>query len=123
MSFKKVAVLEEFSWQIPVKDKDLSTPPGSPAKGDRYIVAATGSGLWSGHTGDIALCIVGGGSPAWEFVTKTEGMICWVEDENYYYIYDGSVWATLLGNVYNLAFTNANLSSGILIVTHNLSQQ
>lgn len=93
MSIKKVAVQEEFSYQLPVKDKDLSSPPGTPAKGDRYIIAATGSGLWINHTGDIALCTVGGGSPSWEFVIKTEGMICWVNDENFYYKYDGSSWS------------------------------
>jgi hypothetical protein len=97
VSTKKVPILEDFSWQLPVKDKDLYTPPGSPVKGDRYIIAATGSGLWSGHTGDIALCTVGGGSPSWEFVIKSEGMKVWVEDEDIYYFYDGSNWITSIG--------------------------
>ena len=29
------------------KDKDLSTPPGSPAAGDVYIVAASPTGAWA----------------------------------------------------------------------------
>lgn len=95
MSIKKVPILESFTWQLPTKDKDLSSPPGSPAKGDRYIIAATGSGDWTSHTGDIALCTVGGGTPSWEFVTKVEGMICWVEDENLFYRYNGSNWNIL----------------------------
>lgn len=33
---------------------DLSAPPGSPANGDTYVVAATGSGAWSGWTNRIA---------------------------------------------------------------------
>ena len=97
MSVKKVPILEDFSWQLPVIDKDLSASPTTPTKGHRYIIAATGSGLWTGHTGDIALCTVGGGSPSWEFVTKSEGMIVWVEDENIFYFYDGSNWITSIG--------------------------
>ena len=34
--------------QASVIDKDLTTPPGSPAEGDCYIVAATGTGAWTG---------------------------------------------------------------------------
>ena len=97
MSVKKVPILETFSWQLPIKDKDLSTPPESPAKGDRYIVASVGSGDWTGYTYDIALCTVGGVSSEWEFVLKTEGMVCWIEDENEYYKFDGSSWTQYLG--------------------------
>jgi hypothetical protein len=97
MSIKRVPTTDEFTFQLPVKDKDLSSPPGSPAKGDRYIIAATGSGAWSGQTGNIALCTVGGGSPSWEFIIKVEGMKTWVEDENIYYFYDGTNWITSIG--------------------------
>lgn len=34
------------SWQIPVIDRDLSSPPVSPSKGDRYIVASGGTFTW-----------------------------------------------------------------------------
>ena len=30
--------------QISVKDRDLAAPPGAPAEGDRYIVAAAATG-------------------------------------------------------------------------------
>ena len=40
--------------QISVLDRDISSPPGSPAEGDRYIVAANPTGAWSGKTGAIA---------------------------------------------------------------------
>ena len=33
-------------WKDPVLDKDLSTPPANPSKGDRYIVSAGISGGW-----------------------------------------------------------------------------
>jgi hypothetical protein len=92
MAIKKVAVLEEFTWQQPIKDKDLSSPPESPTKGDRYIVATTGSGDWSGQTGNIAVY----GTSSWSFIVKAEGMICWVEDENVYYEYSGTTWILLI---------------------------
>jgi len=94
MSFKKVPILEDFSWQLPVKDKDLSTPPGSPTKGDRYLIltGAVSTG-WEGQDNKIGLF---NGSD-WEYILPTEGMICWVDDENDYYKYTGSAWEKYLG--------------------------
>jgi len=94
MATKKVPTLENYQFQPSVKDKDLSAPPAA-TKGHRYIVAATGSGDWTGHTGDIA---IGNGS-GWDFVTKAEGLITWVEDENLYYYFDGSNW--IVSNPFN----------------------
>jgi len=114
----KVPVLENFQWQKPVKDKDLSTSPGGEAKGDRYIVATIGSGAWTGHTGDIALY----NGATWEFITKTEGMVAWVEDENLLYIFNGTTWIThnLDKITYNLmlAFFKISIQGGL--VKYNL---
>ena len=33
--------------QLAVLDKDLATPPGSPAAGARYIIGAAPTGAWS----------------------------------------------------------------------------
>lgn len=40
--------------QASALDKDLTSPPASPADGDAYIVAASATGAWSGHDDDIA---------------------------------------------------------------------
>jgi hypothetical protein len=93
MATKKVPVLENFVWQPPVKDKDLSSPPGSPSKGDRYIIAATGSGDWSAHTGDVAEY----DGTSWVFITKVEGLVTWVQDEDLFYKYDGVNWSIGVG--------------------------
>lgn len=69
------------------KDKDLATPPGSPATGDVYIVAASATGAWSGHSGRLAFY-----QQTWQFITPNEGMTIWVNDENKLYSYDGSAW-------------------------------
>ncbi len=86
-----VPVRESFEWQQAVADKDLSAPPGSPSKGDRYIVATGGSGDGTGHDKDIAEY----DGSAWTFVTPTEGFQCWVKDEDEFYVYDGTNWKKL----------------------------
>jgi len=40
--------------QISVLDRNLATPPGSPAEGARYIVDSGATGLWAGWDGDVA---------------------------------------------------------------------
>lgn len=76
------------TWVDPVKDKDLSAPPGSPATDDRYIVASGGSGLWSGHDTEIAEW----DGAAWQFTTPVIAMTTYVEDETEYYSWNGSAW-------------------------------
>lgn len=69
------------------KDKDLATPPGSPATGDLYIVAASPTGAWAGQAGKLAYF-----NQTWQFISPKEGMTLWVNDENLSYSYDGSAW-------------------------------
>jgi hypothetical protein len=86
--------------QARVADKDLTTPPGSPAAGDTYIVAASPTGAWSGQAGKIAryqapiapdtLPVAG-----WEFFTPKAGWRVWVADEAKPYRYTGSAWIAL----------------------------
>lgn len=72
-----------------IKDKDLTTPPGSPADGDGYIVAANGGGWAAFAAKDIAFRM----STAWVKVTPEEGVFAWMQDENLLYYYDGAAWA------------------------------
>ena len=62
---------------LSVKDRDLTTPPASPANGDRYIVPATATGVWAGKANQIAVRIAG----AWEFYPPQIGWLCYLEDE------------------------------------------
>lgn len=73
----------------PVLDKDLSTPPASPSTGDRYIVAAGGTGAWSGHDDEIAEW----SGAAWTFTVPTTGMTTWVVDESEFYVWTGTAWS------------------------------
>ena len=74
--------------QISVIDRDLATPPISPANGDRYIIAPGGTGEWTGKDGQLAAFQDG----AWMYYLPQEGWICWVEDDDFLLAYDGSTW-------------------------------
>lgn len=76
--------------QLAVLDRDLDTPPGSPAAGDRYLVAATATGAWAGHDGEVALYIGG----AWRFYDPQPGWRCYVEDEDTFIYWNGTAWVT-----------------------------
>ena len=94
MTQYRIPVEETFSWQRPVEDKDLATPPATPAKGDRYIVAATATGDWATHEKDIAWCSNATG-PVWSFDTPVAGWQTYAIDENRFYKFNGTSWAVL----------------------------
>ena len=84
----------DFDFQasvLDIYDPTTSTPP-TPTTGDRYISAATANGWtidniyeWSGT--------------AWTETVANEGMLTWVEDEDKFYVYNGSAWVTFGGIV------------------------
>lgn len=73
-----------------VLDKDLDTPPASPAQGDVYIVAVGATGAWAGKTGQVAYF-----DQVWRFIVPNEGLMLWVADENKRYVHDGSAWVMI----------------------------
>jgi hypothetical protein len=92
-----------------VLDKDLATPPGTPATGARYIVAATATGAWAGRETEIAEW---NGS---EWVFYVPGICsCYVEDEGAHYQFDGTSWSSDLAEVTTCRFAGEhdNGSSG-----------
>ena len=86
----KVPTLEQFSWQMPVKSSATDIPTG-PNKGDRYLIPVGATGVWATHTLDIATFT----GSIWEYKTRTEGLIVWVEDTDKLFIYTGSVWTEI----------------------------
>ncbi len=73
-----------------VIDRDLATPPTTPAAGDVYIVAAAATGAWVGKGGSIAYF-----DQIWRFVTPREGMMLWVNDEDARVVYNGTSWVVV----------------------------
>jgi hypothetical protein len=74
--------------QLSVRDRDLTTPPGSPADGDRYIVAPGATGDWSGWDLNVALFTDG----AWLRLPPRTGWRAWVEDEGALIVFDAAGW-------------------------------
>jgi hypothetical protein len=91
MANYKVPEFSTYEFQKPVLDKDLNDPPAT-TKGNRYIVGSSPTGDWADHAGDIA---IGTGS-TWEFVTKKEGMLIYIKDEDKFYKYISS-WSEYIG--------------------------
>jgi len=91
--------------QLSVLDRDLTSPPGGPSDGDRYIPASGATGAWSGKDLNIAAWQDG----AWTFLVPREGWLCWVADEDKLLVWDGSSWVEA-GNVASL-----NPASGGLV--------
>lgn len=73
---------------LSVADRDLSTPPASPAEGVRYLVGSAPTGTWSGHAAEIAAFQDG----AWAFFTPSTGWFVWVADEQTALVWTGTVW-------------------------------
>ena len=76
-----------------IKDRTLATPPGSPANGDTYLVAASATGVWAGQDGKIAFFYDG-----WSFITAYEGMQGYVDNEERQIIFSDGFWRELPGS-------------------------
>lgn len=81
-----------------IKDRNLTTPPASPSEGDRYLVAAGGSGAWNGHDGELAIYY-----SEWIFLAPKEGWTFWIDDENTQISYDGGSWVGGTGTLNGLS--------------------
>ena len=74
-------------------NRDLTTPPASPAEGDVYIVAAAGAGAWVGHDNELAAWQGG----AWSFHAPNEGWRVWLNDEDILLAWGGAAWLNASG--------------------------
>lgn len=83
--------IDNFGMHLSVKDRDLATPPGSPANGDTYIIAAVPTGAWAARTaGDLAMWSTA--DNAWRFKTPRNGYSAYIEDEAGHATFNGTVW-------------------------------
>jgi len=85
--------IQSAGMQNPVLDKDLTTPPGVPSVGDRYIVGPSATGAWSGEDDNITEW----NGAAWTFTTATDGMTVFITDEDEIYAYQTSAWVQKTG--------------------------
>lgn len=95
VDFRKFLRAVHALLQCSVKSMTLTAPPGSPANGDEYIIAASATGAWSGH--DHAIVVWTTDDPAnpsgiWEFHGPTKGFLAFNEADSLIYSYDGTTW-------------------------------
>jgi len=76
------------AWQSDAVDRDLTAPPGTPATGARYIIAAVATGAWAGKEEQIATYT----GSTWTYETPAADWLVWVTDEAKIYHYDGNDW-------------------------------
>lgn len=74
--------------QLTVLSATVAVPPSAPADNDAYIVGSSPSGLWAGHTNEVAVWTFG----AWVFYTPQAGWTAFVQDAAVPYVYYGSAW-------------------------------
>ena len=86
----RVPVLEKFEWQ-PLVLAYQEAPPGSPVKGDRYLVATVGTGAWTGH--DEAVATYTGS--AWLFDVPVKGWATYLLSLDRFYYFDATTWIEL----------------------------
>lgn len=81
--------LGRIGFHLSIKDRDLATPPTTPANGDTYIVAPAATGAWVGKSGQIALW----DGTAWVFYAPRVGWSAYVEDEEVRTTYKAGGWS------------------------------
>jgi hypothetical protein len=79
--------------QIGVLDMTLTSPPLSPADGERHVVATGATGAWAGQADAIAAWEDG----AWRFLVPKPGWSLWSVADSNLFIYDGTHWTGLSG--------------------------
>jgi hypothetical protein len=76
--------------QLAVKERNRTAPPAAPEEGDRFLVAASATGAFAGHEGQIALFDLG----IWRFFAPRAGWRAYVENEDLIVVFNGSEWKT-----------------------------
>lgn len=96
MSAKRALIFDAFCSFSIVEDRDLSSPPGACADGARYLIAAGASGLWTTHSGQLAIALGANASNGWYYATVAlEGVELWVRDENIKLRHNGAAWVEI----------------------------
>jgi hypothetical protein len=100
--------------QLGVISRTLTTPPGSPVDGDRYIVASGATGLWAGWDLNVAFWTDG----AWLRLVPRRGWLAHVAAEATLLVFDGSIWTA---PQQNLTATTLGLGGAAGDATNRLS--
>src|SRR4051812_30944100 len=81
---KNIAMMDVVVGSL-IINRTTATPPGSPAAGDAYLVAASPTGVWTGKANNLAFYYNG----SWSFVVPFAGLQLFVQAEYCAILYDG----------------------------------
>jgi hypothetical protein len=107
--------------QISVLDLTRTSPPSSPAEGERHVVATGATGAWAGQVNAIASWQDG----AWAFVVPRIGWCIWSVADNVVFVFDGTHWRdqrnlpVTLDNAVHVGINTAASSPNLLSVKSN----
>jgi hypothetical protein len=90
-----------------VQSATLAAPPGSPADGQRWIVASGGTGAWAGEDGKLAAWQDG----AWAFYAPPAGTLAFNVATGGLILSTGSAWVTLQSLFAQLAVTDLGIGT------------
>ncbi len=74
--------------QLSVLDRTRTTPPASPADGDRHLVASGATGIWAGWDLNVAFWVDG----SWLRLVPRPGWLVWIAAEQAFVVWNGSAW-------------------------------
>jgi hypothetical protein len=107
--------------QIAVLDLTHTSPPSSPAEGERHVVATGATGAWAGHANAIAAWQDG----AWAFLAPKTGWCIWSIADDVMFVFDGTYWRDLrdlpvtLDNAVHVGINTTASSPNLLSVKSN----
>lgn len=107
--------------QIAVLDLTRTSPPTSPAEGERHVVAAGATGAWAGQGNAIATWQDG----AWAFLSPLTGWCIWSAADNVIFVFDGTHWRdqrdlpVTLDNAVHIGINTTATSPNLLSVKSN----
>lgn len=80
--------VDHLDWPNAIINATRTSPPGSPSSGDRYIVASSPTGAWTGHATHIARW----SGSSWDFQVPTNGRRVFNEATGAVWKFNGTSW-------------------------------
>jgi hypothetical protein len=113
-------IWDAFAFGVFVEEIGRAAPPGTCNDGAKFIVG-TGTGLWAGHNGKLAIAIGANASNGWEYATVAlEGMLVYNRADQTNYRYQSGAFVGFLDSLSRfqdmLDVTTAGLVDGAVFV-------
>lgn len=101
-------LVANLDWQESVLDTTLTTPPGSPSLGDRYLIPTGATGAWSANVDDVAEW----NGSSWEFTTPDTNTTVADDNTGIYYRWNNTAWVNLSASIAHNSTLNKQGGSG-----------